>query len=132
MNALGNERIENDRLSPLLNKYVAVWLWSIIFGATAGIGYTTITYRSGSWGGLGAIIVLPGIVVFVFTAAAWFQLYKAFVRYLLPVFFGDGPTEERTYQFRYSLARAFSFLFMATLIRILGWIMELGLNALSR
>jgi hypothetical protein len=132
MNTQQNQSIGNDRISRLLNKYVAVWLWSILFGATTGVGYTVMTLRSGSWGSLGAVLVLPGMIVLMFTAAAWLHLYRAFTRYLLPVFFENRSDEKSTYMFQYSLGRAFYFLFMASLVRIIGWLFEMGLNALSR
>jgi hypothetical protein len=120
-----------SQISQLLNKYVAVWLWSILFGATTGVGYTVISLRTSSWGRLGAMLILPGMIVLVFTAAAWAQLYQAFVGYLLPVFFENRCDEESMSKFRYALRRAFLYLFMASLIRILGWLFEMGLSALS-
>ena len=120
-----------DRISPLLNKYVAVWLWSILFGAASGIGYSVTSFRTSNWGTIGAVLILPTLFVIVLVAGSWLHLYRALTRYLLPVFFGKTDRADPG-QFGYSLTRAFQFLFLASLMRIIGWLLELALGSLSR
>ena len=86
----------DQRIDRVLNKYVAVWLWSILFGSASAVAYTLVIFRPrDGWGPLTpvilALLVLSGLATLV---ALWF-LYRYFVRFLIPIFFsGAPPTHE--------------------------------------
>ena len=91
--------LEPDARAPevwdrLLRKYVSVWLWSILFGATTGLG-TGLAYLSfgggARWGPLGPVILATALSGVAVVLSAWWSLYLYLVRVLLPQFFGEPP-----------------------------------------
>jgi len=46
----------------LLDRYVAVWLWSVLFGTTVGLAYSYMNYRGDRWG---ILAVLPTTLLLI-------------------------------------------------------------------
>ncbi|HEV2800381.1 MAG TPA: hypothetical protein VGW12_07785 [Pyrinomonadaceae bacterium] len=102
----------------LLSKYIAVWLWSILFSAISGVVFTFIAYRpfEGRWRAaalLSALLIGIGLLA---SLASLLALYRGLVYFLIPQFLlGKEADPER---FAYSLNRALLMLIVAALARI--------------
>jgi hypothetical protein len=69
----------------LLRKYLAVWLWSILFGGTTGLTYTMLSFYSGErWGPLGLPLSALTAVAIFFLLIAWSYLYLYLRDFLIP------------------------------------------------
>jgi hypothetical protein len=109
----------------LLNKYIAVWLWSILFGTTTGVLYSFLSFRYERWGTIGIVLVVPAVFALVLALMSWLQLYAALRRYLLPKFFSSRADREPDPElFAYHLLRAFFYFIFAASVRALASIME--------
>jgi hypothetical protein len=133
--------IVSTDIEHLLSKYVHVWLWSILFGAT-----TALTY---SFMGLGMLRTLSGLnAVFVALAlfgvlaalGAWLSLYDYLDGFLIPAFLpaatssdattapSDGGAREVSYAnltARRKLRWIFGFLMMGSVARLVITMSEL-------
>jgi hypothetical protein len=122
---------KRSELRELLDRYVSVWLWSILFGSTSGVAYTLLSLRSSSWGKLGAVFLFPAAMVFACATLAWLHLYRGLRCYLLPTFLPMMRGEADPLRFGISLRQAFYFLFLAFVFRISTSLLELALGVLS-
>lgn len=74
-----------SELEQLLKKYIAVWLWSILFGGTTGLSYTMLSLYSGErWGPLGVVLGASMALAMLFLTMAWFYLYVYLRDFLIP------------------------------------------------
>jgi hypothetical protein len=109
----------NGNLDMLLRKYIAVWLWSILFGGTTGLTYTLISYSSGDhWGHLGLVLgamTACGIYVLLL---AWFYLYIYLKNHLIPVVVMGKDIEDPSFLERGGriLTRAYMLMIIAGVI----------------
>lgn len=121
----------NAQLDQLLNKYVAVWLWSILFGTTTGVLYSFLSFRYDRWGGLGLIIVIPAIASLMYAILSWIALYRALSRYLIPRYILDCQdivtSDEAKRVFAYMIKRSFLFFVFAAAFRAVASLVELAL-----
>lgn len=121
----------NAQLDQLLNKYVAVWLWSILFGTTTGVLYSFLSFRYDRWGGLGLIIVIPAIASLMYAILSWIALYRALSRYLIPRYILDNQdivtSDEAKREFAYMIKRSFLFFVFAAAFRAVASLVELAL-----
>jgi hypothetical protein len=123
----------------LLNKYLAVWLWSIIFGTNGGIVFSLISISGTSmlWKQLAIVLLIPGIASASFGIYALVLLYRALTRYLLPRFFGYWLERQNTGAepdpkvFAYFLHRAFQSVVAAALCRLAAVLIEIALSAFA-
>jgi len=120
----------------LLNRYVSVWLWSILFGTTTGVLYSFLSFRLDRWAGLAVVLVVPALLALVFALMAWGHLYWGLKRYLIPKFvlqrFSDAPDAPEAHRFAYHLHRALALFICAAAFRALASILELILTAAQR
>lgn len=77
---------ERSRFDGLLSKYIAVWLWSILFGTTTGVLYSFLSFHLDRWGGLGMIIAVPAMLALLFALMSWGHLYWGLKDFLIPRF----------------------------------------------
>jgi len=71
----------------LLDRYITVWIWSVLFGASTGLVIDLITYRTDTrWGPLNALLVLVLLVSIVTAVISWRALMKCMTDYLIPKF----------------------------------------------
>lgn len=119
-----------DVYDTLLSKYIAVWLWSIIFGAVTGIFYSFITYRS--YGErvylltvFATMTTIIGLVAAIFSS---YSLYTGLVKYLIPKFFLNEEVDAKI--LGNSLKNAFSMLILALIIRLFLSLFEVILASL--
>jgi hypothetical protein len=115
----------------LLSKYIAVWLWSIIFGAVSGIFYSFISYRS--YGErVGPLILFASLTTILGIASAvvaFFSLYQGLVKYLIPRFFlNEKPSAEILAR---ALKNAFLMLIISLIIRLAQSLFEIILTSLT-
>lgn len=83
-----NEDNWHTQLDQMFSKYVAVWIWSVIFGANTGSLYFVTTYRSYEWKS-GNLVLVPFILLAgTFAMSSVLSLLRYLERVLLPVFFG--------------------------------------------
>lgn len=114
----------------LLSKYIAVWLWSIIFGAVSGVFYSFISYR-GYGENFRLLYLFSSVTTTIGIAAAvvsFFSLYKALVNYLIPKFFLDK--EPRAEILAGSLKNAFLMLIISLVVRLTLSLFEVYLTSL--
>ena len=120
------------KLDRLLDKYVSVWLWSILFGTSTGLLYTLTSYRSDSWRGFGLALAFPAFGALLCALQSWMQLLTGLRRFLLPRFIlhrdMDKEAEEK---FAYNLSRSFYYLVLASAMRIVLSLSELLLNSFT-
>jgi hypothetical protein len=115
--------LNSHLLNELLKKYLSVWLWSILFGATTGLTYSLVGIRDvGKWGELSAAIVLLMTINIAFLIIAWSALFRFFKGYLIPgVFLGEKEpsTLENKRKSGEYLTRCFYALIMAGVFRLI-------------
>lgn len=134
----------------LLDRYVAVWIWSIQFGTVAGLVLSLATVRVQPWGLLTLGLLIPVVVMMAAALESLRALYWALRFHLLPNFFpGDFPkslpmsAEEppsplrhfpppNAYTLSYQLNRAFWMLLWALIARFGIAAIEISLTATTR
>lgn len=121
----------SDKLDNLLAKYVSVWLWSIIFGATTGVLYSFLSFRFDRWGVLALALVIPAIASLLSALMSWRHVYVAMVDYLLPKFVYESARDLDPKQFAYQLSRAFQYFMFAAGFRALAAFMEIAFASTS-
>ena len=115
-----DHKIESTKLDNLLNKYVAVWLWSLVFGGVTGTLYLLITVQLQyeRWGYIGLVKVLFMLLSVALAILSSLSLYKGLSGYLIPRYILQrNITDEDTYKFALNLKRAFLSLVQAVLFR---------------
>src|SRR5829696_4475003 len=100
--------VEDSRIDRLLAKYVTVWLWSILFGTSIGLGYAFIEYRPREkWGVLGFLLLLLLLLGSFATLIALFRLFTYLSKFLIPTFFGlEEKAMEKGGRFAASLLKS--------------------------
>jgi hypothetical protein len=82
-----SEQTLDTRIDRVLNKYVFVWVWSVLFGTATGAALTFANYRPfGRY--RSAQLLLGGLVAIggLFTLLSVYDLYRFLIRALLPMF----------------------------------------------
>lgn len=69
----------------LFSKYILVWIWSILFGASTGLTYSLIEYRPERWGQLALPLLALAILGIVSAFAALIVLISYLLKFLIPV-----------------------------------------------
>jgi hypothetical protein len=122
--------IETPQWDELLSKYVQVWIWSLLFGATSGLSYAYIGIRfDRPWGPLAVLpLAIFGVGVIAALGAWWCLLVH--LRYsILPTFFGykraTAPNDETEYaewahrRSVVSITKTYQFLLLGGIARLL-------------
>lgn len=117
------------RWEALLNKYISVWLWSILFGTTTGVLFSFLSFRYDRWGELGVVLAIPAFGSLVLAIGAWLQLYRALTIFLIPRYVLSKPADGADELFAYSLRRAFLFFVGAAVLRATASVLEILLAA---
>ena len=111
----------------LLRKYVAVWLWSILFGTTTGVIFFFMNYRpSGDWRELSLIYAYCVAIGGSASILSWVVLLRYLTRWLLPEVLAGPPDASRL------LKLAVQFLISAVLVGVVLSMSQLLLQALGR
>lgn len=120
-------------LDKLLSKYIVVWLWSILFGASTGLTYSLIEYRPEKWGQLALFLLVLSVLGTASALCSLIVLIKYLLRYLIPVLLnGQADGGEYTSTTLISLRRACSFLIFAAIARALMALSEIVFSYLLR
>jgi hypothetical protein len=111
-------------------KYVHVWIWSILLGATTSTGYLFLSYRPiGKWGALGAALIAILAFGALSVLAALYLLARFLLGYLLPLFFADADVSNTDkMQAGLRLSQSLRFLILAILARFIMTAAELLLS----
>jgi len=133
---------EQSNWDLILSKYISIWIWSILFGATASMTYRMINILPSGrdWGvlsiGFGVILIYGLLFLFM----SWTSLYKYLDKYIIPKFFprtdkeeeqedSKGEPEEELNSHAIYLKKAFKYLIWAALIMVAVEIAELILTS---
>jgi hypothetical protein len=126
---VGDEGKAPHPILAALDKYLEVWLFSILLGALSGLTYSLFSLRGepGRWGIFGLpflVLNLGGAIVVV---AAWAAMGQYFRRWLVPRFLlkqssGQIPAVEAAR----CLERAMSYFVLGILLRILIGLLDLA------
>ena len=102
----------------LLRKYLAVWLWSILFGGTTGLTYTMISFSTGErWGVLGLSLAVSTFFAICLLAMAWWQLYTYLRGFLIPqVLLGQQVGDDASIRGGQILGRAYLLMILAGIV----------------
>lgn len=141
----GQQQVYDKNNSPqwdtLLSKYVRVWIWSVLFGATTGLSYAYVGIRfDRSWGPLAvlplALITLGAIA----TLGAWWNLLTHLRYSILPTFFDYSPNAKYDGDPKYqdfirrraavSITKAYKNLLVAGIARLMLVMADLMFEAL--
>lgn len=122
---------EHPLLDRLLDKYVAVWIWSILFGTSTGLLYAFSETRWRDWGLLTAALAVPAVLGFGFAFMAWRHLLRGLRRYLIPTYVLRVPNAD-VQEFSYDLSRAIAFVINAALFKVVLAVLEVALAAFGR
>jgi len=118
----------------MLAKYVHVWLWSILVGATTGIGLSglSLSYPA-KWGILGIGLIAASGLAIACVLASLYALSRFLIGYLLPVFFASAPvSREDMLKAGRRLAQSLQFLIFAIIIRFIIYAAEMLLVSVGR
>lgn len=117
----------------LLDKYISVWLWSALFGASTGLVVTLITYRTDArWGLLNALLLFILLISVVAAVVSWRALLRYMTVYLIPKFllhkFETEPEKEKEAEKNAAkeLRRAFEYLVIAAATRVVVTLLEMA------
>jgi len=115
----------------LLSKYIAVWLWSAIFGALSGVFFSFITFRSyeGKWRAFSILATLLSGMGLLAILSSSIALYRGLKDYILPKFLLNQDPDPL--KLALSLRSAVLMLIVASFARILMSLAELITSALS-
>jgi len=113
----------------LLAKYVRVWIWSILFGATSGLSYAYFGVRlDRPWGPLAALPLALFVVGVLSALGSWWSLLVHLRYSILPTFFDysrhtryiDDPKYSDWIRKRSvsSIIKAYQFLLIAGMARL--------------
>jgi hypothetical protein len=143
-------------LDNLLDKYITVWIWSVLFGASSGLVISLITYRTDArWGPLNAILLLFLIISIVAAVISWRALMRYMSVYLIPKFLlhqfstrTEKKSDDKAQQDESkplstdeleaerkaadSLRRAFEYLVIAAGARVVITLLEMAYSSLIR
>jgi hypothetical protein len=133
-----------EDLEKLLSKYIAVWLWSILFGANSALIYSLVNYRADKWGSYGLALAMLVTLSAVFVFSSFFTLLRYLRYFLLPSVFGpseskgDGAGNEAALHkvdgdkaAQHLLAAACRFLVMAAILRACTTLAEMFFMSLQ-
>jgi hypothetical protein len=111
----------------LLRKYVAVWLWSILFGTTTGVIFFFMNYRpSGDWREISLIYAYLVAIGGLTAILGWFVLLRYLTDWLLPDILGPAIIPSRR------LKLAVQLLIIAVFVGLMLSMSQLILQALGR
>ena len=125
--------MENERIPKMiLNKYISVWIWSILFGATTGLlmSFITIDYFRDRWYALGIIFIFFILLGSILILLAGLNLYKYFKRFIIPTFLLKKESVDIE-KYSKNLINAFLFIILSTVVRIIVSIINLAFITLG-
>ena len=143
----GAEQDKRSFYKLLFDRYIGVWIWSILFGTTTGILYSLLDFRYEKWGTLAVALLVPALLALAFALLSWFELYAGLRDYLIPMFFypgmslrecsegGNSPNEKasenerRSVRFGQTLLNSFRYFIFAALARAVDSLLQLVLGS---
>lgn len=122
-------RIDETR-SPILaalEKYLEVWLFSILLGALTGLTLSLFSFRGepGRWGIFGLPLLALALVGAVAVVAAWLAMSRYFRGWLVPKFLlKEADRQMPAPQAAQCLERAMSYFVLGVLTRVLAGLLD--------
>lgn len=111
----------------LVNRYISVWVWSILFGVAISLSFSVSNVRGiGRYGVLSIVLIGLYVVAALATLRTWFTLLHYLNRFIIPLVFmpSEDIDESRSYDVFKNLSSAlvsiivaFVFLFLASLLQ---------------
>ena len=130
-----SDRLE-DRIDTLLSKYLLVWIWSVLFGASTTLFYSFIASRtSESWGPLDLLLLILVAIGLLATVTSNLALFRFLTIYLIPKFLLPSRINDEDYINRKSAAllrSAFLYMILGAVVRVCMVIAELIFSSLRR
>jgi len=87
----------------LVNRYISVWVWSILFGLATSLSFAISNVRNaGRFGDLSLVVTSLYLVSGLFVLSAWFTLLRYLRTFLIPMIFSgsEGPFSHGPIVFR--------------------------------
>jgi len=76
-----------EHFDDLLDRYITVWIWSVLFGASTGLVISLITYRTDvRWGLLNGLLLFFLFISISAAVISWRALMQYMSVYLIPKF----------------------------------------------
>lgn len=125
-------KLEN-RIDNLFSKYLLVWIWSVLFGASNGLFYSFIAFRTSErWGPLDLLLLILATMGLLVLVASNLALFRFLTIYLLPKFLPDNKTEydDVNRKSAYLLRSAFAYMIFGAVARMLMVLVELTFSSL--
>ena len=126
------------KVDGFLSKYLLVWIWSVLFGASTGLFYSFIAYRSSeSWGPLDLLLLVLVIFGLFATVSSNLALFRFLTVFLIPKFLpSDKRSDTEDYQLNHLSGRllknAFFYMIVGAVIRVSMVLGELVFSSLRR
>jgi hypothetical protein len=119
------ESAESPVFLRLVNRYISVWVWSILFGVAVSVSFSITNVRNaGRYGDLTLIIMALYLLAALFTFRAWSVLLRYLNQFIIPLIFTSSEVAETHVSVFKNLTRAlgslifaFAFLILASLIQ---------------
>jgi hypothetical protein len=133
---LATAAAKGDKIDQLLSKYITVWIWSVLFGASTGLVVSLITYRTDArWGPLNAVLLFFLAISVAAAVVSWRALLKYLSVYLIPKFltvqtFPNEDEKKMHIEAAYALRRAFQYLIIASVARVVITLLEMAYASL--
>ena len=126
--------LEKTVVERFLDRYIVVWIWSIVFGAGTGLFYSATEIQIGNWGLLTALLMVPAAATLLAALASWVHLYHGLTVYILPLLLSSefSPTPEARKKLAYHLRRSFFFVLWTGVFRGVTAIFQVLLSSSSR
>jgi hypothetical protein len=103
----------------LLAKYVRIWIWSILFGATSGLTYAYVGVRfERPWGPLAVLPMLLLTIGITCTLGGWTNLLAYLEGVIVPEFFLAGGERIESADLTRALLRAYKYTMLAGIVRL--------------
>lgn len=121
-------------LDNLLSKYIAVWIWSILFGALSGVTYSFLGgyYEISNWGPLSLLLVIEVSIGLLASIGAWLYMFQYLVKYIVPRFVHNSWIEQDSQELNthsvYWIRQVFLLIILALAMRL---VMELSMLIFS-
>lgn len=120
--------------SEIIEKYIEVWLFSILFGALSGVSMSTFFFNgvnSGKWGLLGIPATIFIASAAAFSILAWITIGRFFSGYLIPKYILQKKSGGYKDAQAKLLSLTMSFLIAAIVFRLCATVFDIFMQVLS-
>jgi hypothetical protein len=127
------DKLEN-RIDNLLSKYLLVWIWSVLFGASSGLFYSFVGFGSSRpWGPLNLLLAILAAISLLSLVISNLALFRFLTLYLIPKFLVTSIKEDEdrvNHKSAILLRSAFAYMIFGAVARVLMTLAELIFSSL--